>query len=66
MAWEFDPEDASGPTIHGLRGTGILRRFGEGFDSDQIANDIAMSRQMVEHYLRSVTRWVSLATAGDA
>lgn len=50
--WEIEPEDARGPTIHGLRGTGILRRHAEGFDVDQIANDVGMSRQMVDHYMR--------------
>lgn len=50
--WEIDPDDAKGPTIHGLRGTGVLQRWSEGFDGDQIANDIGMSRQMVEHYMR--------------
>lgn len=50
--WEIDPEDAKGPTIHGLRGTGILLRRSEGYDTDQISNDVGMSRQMVEHYMR--------------
>ena len=50
--WELDPDDAKGPTIHGLRGTGVLLRWSEGFDVDQISNDIGMSRQMVEHYMR--------------
>jgi hypothetical protein len=50
--WEIDPDDAKGPTIHGLRGTGVLLRWAEGFDVDQISNDIGMSRQMVEHYMR--------------
>lgn len=50
--WEVDPNDTKGPTIHGLRGTGILLRRAEGYDVDQIANDIGMSRQMVEHYMR--------------
>jgi hypothetical protein len=50
--WEIDPEDAWYPTIHGLRGTGILRRRADGHDVDQIANDIGMSRQMVERYMR--------------
>lgn len=30
---EVDPEEARGPTIHGLRGTGILTRFALGFDT---------------------------------
>lgn len=39
-------------TIHGLRGTGILARAEQGYEVDQIANDIGMSRQNVEHYMR--------------
>jgi hypothetical protein len=50
--WDIDPEDADHPTIHGLRGTGILARSERGYDVDQIANDIGMSRQNVEHYMR--------------
>lgn len=50
--WEIDPEDVRGPTIHGLRGSGILLRVSSGYDTDQIANDIGMSRPMVDHYLR--------------
>ena len=50
--WDLIPEDQRNPTIHGLRGTGILARYAEGFEVDQIANDIGMSRQMVEHYMR--------------
>ena len=50
--WEVDPDDVKGPTIHGLRGTGVLSRWAEGFDVDQISNDIGMSRQMVDHYMR--------------
>lgn len=50
--WDIDPEDADHPTIHGLRGTGILARAEQGYDVDQIANDIGMSRQNVEHYMR--------------
>jgi hypothetical protein len=50
--WEIDPDDVKGPTIHGLRGTGVLTRWAEGYDVDQIANDIGMSRQMVDHYMR--------------
>jgi hypothetical protein len=44
--------DAAHPTIHGLRGTGILARAEQGYEVDQIANDIGMSRQNVEHYMR--------------
>jgi hypothetical protein len=50
--WEIDPADVKGPTIHGLRGTGVLTRWAEGFDVDQIANDIGMSRQTVDYYMR--------------
>ncbi|WP_315797652.1 hypothetical protein [Bradyrhizobium sp. SZCCHNRI3043] len=50
--WDIDPEDADHPTIHGLRGTGILARAKQGYEVDQIANDIGMSRQNVEHYMR--------------
>jgi integrase len=50
--WDIDPEDADHPSIHGLRGTGILARAEAGYDVDQIANDIGMSRQNVEHCMR--------------
>jgi len=50
--WDIDPEDAKNPTIHGLRGTGILTRYAQGYDVDQIANHVGMSRQTVEHYMR--------------
>ena len=50
--WDIDPEDARGPTIHGLRGTGILARQADRYDVEQIANDVGMSTQMVEHYMR--------------
>jgi hypothetical protein len=50
--WDIDPEDTRGPTIHGLRGTGILARQADGYDIEQIANDVGMSTQMVEHYMR--------------
>jgi len=61
--WEIDPEDAKGPTIHGLRGTGILARFALGYDRDQIANDVGMSTQMVEHYMRFRDQ-IEVAAAG--
>jgi len=48
----IDPDDADHPTIHGLRGTGILARAEQGYEVDQIANDIGMSRQNVQHYMR--------------
>jgi hypothetical protein len=50
--WDIDPEDADHPTIHGLRGTGILARAEQGYEVDQIANDIGMTRQNVEHDMR--------------
>jgi hypothetical protein len=50
--WDIDPGDADHPTIHGLRGTGILARAEQGYEVDQIANDIGMSRQNVDHYMR--------------
>jgi hypothetical protein len=50
--WEIDPDDVRGPTIHGLRGTGILARHAEGYSVEQISNDVGMSRPMVEHYMR--------------
>ena len=50
--WDLQAEDSQAPTIHGLRGTGILARFEQGYETDQISNDVGMSRQMVEHYMR--------------
>ena len=50
--WDIDAEDVTHPTIHGLRGTGILARAAFGYSVDQIANDIGMSRQNVDHYMR--------------
>jgi DNA-binding NarL/FixJ family response regulator len=50
--WDIDPDDANHPTIHGPRGIGILARAEQGYEVDQIANDIGMSRQNVEHYMR--------------
>jgi hypothetical protein len=50
--WEIDIAEAKWPNIHGLRGTGILERRKLGHDIPQIVNDIGMSRQMVEHYMR--------------
>jgi hypothetical protein len=50
--WDIEADDAANPTIHGLRGTGILLRYSLGYEVDQIANDIGMSRQMVERYMR--------------
>jgi hypothetical protein len=63
--WDIDPEDASHPTIHGLRGTGILIRRVDGHDIDQISNDIGMSRQMVERYMRFRDQ-MHIAAAGQA
>jgi integrase len=50
--WDIEPDDADHPTIHGLRSTGILARAEQAYEVDQIANDIGMSRQNVEHYMR--------------
>ena len=50
--WDIEADDAANPTIHGLRGTGILLRYSLGYEVDQIANDIGMSRPMVERYMR--------------
>jgi hypothetical protein len=50
--WDLDPEEMRNPTVHGLRGAGILLRWADGYDVDQISNDIGMSKQMVEHYMR--------------
>jgi hypothetical protein len=50
------PEDANHPTIHGLRGTGILARAEQGCEADQIANDIGISRQNVDTTCDSATR----------
>jgi hypothetical protein len=63
--WDIDPEEANNPTIHGLRGTGILVRLLAGHGVDQIANDIGMSRQMVERYIRFRDQ-VEVAAAGRA
>jgi integrase len=50
--WDIDPDDTRGPTIHGLRGAGVLIRMEQGFIAEQISNDIGMSLQMVERYTR--------------
>jgi hypothetical protein len=50
--WDIEPDEADHPTIHGLRGTGMLARAEQGYEIDQIANDIGMSRQNVQHYMR--------------
>jgi hypothetical protein len=50
--WEIDLEDVKHPTIHGLRGTGILLRRADGHSNEQISNDVGMSLQMVDHYMR--------------
>jgi hypothetical protein len=63
--WEIDPLDVKHPTIHGLRGTGILARRAAGYDVEQIANDIGMSRQMVEHYMRFKDQ-MDVGAAGQA
>jgi hypothetical protein len=48
-----------GPTIHGLRGTGVLTRWADGYNTDQISNDIDM---MVNHYMRFLDQ---MAVAAD-
>jgi hypothetical protein len=48
----ISPDDANHPTIHGLRGSGIPARAEQGYEVNQIANDIGMSRQNVDHYMR--------------
>jgi hypothetical protein len=63
--WDIDLDQSGNPTIHGLRGTGILVRRLAGHDIDQIANDIGMSRQMVERYMRFRDQ-VEVAVAGQA
>ena len=50
--WDIDPEEKDHPTPHGLRGTGILARAEKGYSTDQIANDIGMTRQNVDVYMR--------------
>jgi len=50
--WEINADNVKGPAIYGLRGTGVLTRWADDYDTDQFSNDIAMSRQMVEHYMR--------------
>lgn len=62
--WEIDPEEERGPTIHGLRGSGILLRHAAGYDTGQIANDVGMSRPMVEHYMRFKDQ-MEVAAAGQ-
>jgi hypothetical protein len=61
--WDIEADDAANPTIHGLRGTGILLRYSLGYEVDQIANDIGMSRQMVERYMRFKDQ-MEIATGG--
>lgn len=61
--WDIDPDDADHPTIHGLRGTGILARAEEGYEMDQIANDIGMSARTSSITCGFPTRWRSAPTA---
>jgi hypothetical protein len=63
--WDIDADDAANPTIHGLRGTGILLRYSLGYEVDQIANDIGMSRPMVERYMRFKDQ-TEVASSGGA
>jgi hypothetical protein len=62
--WDIDPDEMTYPTIHGLRGAGLLIRRAAGHDVDQIANDIGMSRQMVERYMRFRDQ-MEIAVAGQ-
>jgi len=48
-----------------LRGTGILLRYSLGYEVDQIANDIGMSRPMVERYMRFKDQ-MEVAASGSA
>ncbi|MDR7040527.1 integrase [Methylobacterium sp. BE186] len=50
--WEIDPEEARGPTLHGLRGTAVVLRRRAGYEAQAISNDIGMSLPMVMHYTR--------------
>jgi hypothetical protein len=61
--WDMDEEDWKHPTIHGLRGTGILLRRGRGCNNEQISNDIGMSMPIVERYMRFKDQ-VAVAEAG--
>ena len=63
--WEIDPLDATHPTIHGLRGTGILARYELGSEVGQISIEIGMSPQMVQHYMRFKDQ-MEVAAAGQA
>jgi hypothetical protein len=63
--WDIDADDAANPTIHGLRGTGILLRYSLGYEVDQIANDVGMSRPMVERYMRFRDQ-MEVAASGNA
>jgi hypothetical protein len=62
--WEIDAATVKGPTIHGPRGTGVLGRWTKGFNVNQIANDVGMSRQTDEYYMRFKDRRASLSTGG--
>jgi hypothetical protein len=46
--WEIDATSVNGPMIHGLRGKGVRVRWSDGFEVNQIANEVGMSRQTVE------------------
>lgn len=61
--WDIEPEEARGPTIHGLRGTGVLVRLSAGHDPQQVSNDIGMSLPMVQRYIRFRDQ-VEVAEAG--
>lgn len=63
--WDIVADEVANPTIHGLRGTGILLRFANGADVDQIANDVGMHRQTVGRYMRFRDQ-MEIATTGAA
>ncbi|GEM_PF-1699360 len=50
--WDFEPEDATWPHIHGLRATGVLKRLGEGHSVERISNDVGMDPNTIERYMR--------------
>lgn len=50
--WDIDRDERKSPTIHGLRGTGFLKRLAAGYAKDQIANDCGAHPNTVQHYMR--------------
>jgi hypothetical protein len=61
--WEIDPEEALRSHHPRAARHGSLARFAQGYDVEQIANDTGASRQAVEQYMRSATRWRSRPAA---